>query len=943
MACRKPSVNDLYFEDTLKSKPKSKDSRFGIDISLRETVDALAASNNFDNSGFGKEQKLADLRKINLAFSDKAQIIGKRSIVITGDIFGPKESSRVGEAIVARQNEIIPDTFRLVGGYYWTVDDTDSVLIYLRGLESFPFEIVDYDLSKDEATTLKDINNAQLPPGAIDSFWTGGIIESGTATTFATQQWILFRANAAFFRRIVKTSQPITEPPNNQLEYVYAKSQKGGERANVEMGPKVVVNLAEEVKYSEEMWKTFVNGGIFERRQYPSLFPAPQDQWFSDYAFEIQLPFSKKELVKFAGINKPSSANVDLEYNFFVESYEKAIKNVDERLLPNLYVISTELEAITHNKLFDDHINLLIGKKEKAKPPGRISSKASVDIQKFLGDYYESYAVKIPKIGDRIRTELAPRFGNLVIPISNVSILKKYEENKELYPMYAEIEFSTDKTTVFSDILTHSKFDLAFIARSLRDVAADSAPASSYISAVELMEQTIDDRGIPVTQKVTSLERSNYRTWNIMKWIENFPALEEAVLRTDIATDFTGTDVSVYFTSDSSQTDFNDAQQLFFKQLSNIIFVGKLRKLILDKFRTYEDMLKGKLAYSETVFYRIERSLNGKVIQSIYIANTNKEETLKYIDTQVRYNERYTYSIFAYQAVIGTKYRYDDAKAQGDIGWCKVSQQPDVWLVEVPYYTYVGTIVDDPPPAPDVELIPYKGQSDTMKAWLNGGIGDYYLDPVTILPTDEDIITNIRIAKNLDNKEKIRYKSDDHSGVFQVFRTEVHPSSYKDFNGKMIAAVNTDVFASSLMKASSAAYETKLKSNKKYWYCFRTVDNHGHISNPTAIFQVELVEDKGMVFPRIEVVGFKSAVDKEKSKSGRKHILIRPKLQHVLVNEEKTDIVGVDSVRDVKSVTLGVADESLWGKKFLVRFKSRQSGRMLELKLTFNNEFVRNN
>jgi hypothetical protein len=84
-----------------------------------------------------------------------------------------------------------------------------------------------------------------------------------------------------------------------------------------------------------------------------------------------------------------------------------------------------------------------------------------------------------------------------------------------------------------------------------------------------------------------------------------------------------------------------------------------------------------------------------------------------------------------------------------------------------------------------------------------------------------------------------------------------------------------------------------------------------------------------------------SAVKKERRKDGRKYVLIRPKLSQTLVNEGKTGIIDADSVRDLNSVTLGVSDDSVWGKRFLIRFKSKQSGRILEVKLGFDNQFVK--
>ena len=76
-------------------------------------------------------------------------------------------------------------------------------------------------------------------------------------------------------------------------------------------------------------------------------------------------------------------------------------------------------------------------------------------------------------------------------------------------------------------------------------------------------------------------------------------------------------------------------------------------------------MLSGKRAPSETIFYRIEKRLNGEIVQEFFIPNTPGIDMFEYIDTQVMYGmsidrddfNRYDYTIYDGRMVIGNDYR----------------------------------------------------------------------------------------------------------------------------------------------------------------------------------------------------------------------------------------------------------------------------------------------
>ena len=142
--------------------------------------------------------------------------------------------------------------------------------------------------------------------------------------------------------------------------------------------------------------------------------------------------------------------------------------------------------------------------------------------------------------------------------------------------------------------------------------------------------------------------------------------------------------------------------------------------------------------------------------------------------------------------------------------------------------------------------------------------------------------------------------------------------------------------------STAPAFVDNIQPNRKYWYCARSIDIHENISNPTYIFEIEMVDNKGQMYLRHKVVNFAPQVLNYK-KTGRKVLAIEPRsIQRyynttnppspVALNEVPTsNILGTSEVYDTSSI---------WNKKFKVRITSKKTGRKIDLNLTFKNTGV---
>ena len=80
--------------------------------------------------------------------------------------------------------------------------------------------------------------------------------------------------------------------------------------------------------------------------------------------------------------------------------------------------------------------------------------------------------------------------------------------------------------------------------------------------------------------------------------------------------------------------------------------------------------------------------------------------------------------------------------------------------------------------------------------------------------------------------------------------------------------------------ANSASHKDTIQTNKKYYYTFRTVDFHGNVSNPSPIYEVELVDDEGRRYLLVKICELEAPKPYEYEKTVRKMIGIRPGVLH---------------------------------------------------------------
>ena len=412
--------------------------------------------------------------------------------------------------------------------------------------------------------------------------------------------------------------------------------------------------------------------------------------------------------------------------------------------------------------------------------------------------------------------------------------------------------------------------------------------------------------------------------------------------------------------------DLNEDKNVIYQKLVGAALKMKVLQRYKEVRRTYEDIVTGKPAYTEDLFYKIvkykKQGNTFKPLQHILIPNTSDLDIAEYVDTQLKYSktdqEVYKYEVYAQRIVFGSKYKYlwayddggtievnnqkydyitvinpqnpqlspssleefysEDDNLAGINGAIKdegyefsakviVQVDPLIKIIEDKIITTPDIMIMDVPPVPpSVDIIPYRAVNNRLKFLLFGSSDRYREAPVSILDSDTAAFEKV-LAAQISPDGLVEFGSDDPVQSFQIFRLKSRPTSYSDFT--LYNTFDGNVF------------EEKILPNTKYYYTFRAIDIRGNVSNPTPVYEVELIDEKGAVKPNIKTIDITPKIPQKKFREVQKYLYIKPSLQQLF----STSADNIDSI---------FSDEQT-KKKYKIRLTSKSSGKKIDLNLSF--------
>lgn len=743
--------------------------------------------------------------------------------------------------------------------------------------------------------------------------------------------------------------------------------------------------------------------------------------YYEDHSFSSKAAISNEVTKMFAGelVQNDAVADINPVYNFTSPFWEKATRNF--KLFPG----AGEQESI-NNELAIGNIYAYAFNKNK-------DEKIKFEFNK--------YGSQLLYCGLDVDSTEAVKYSNLYFMSPMSSFSKKIDDVKNQFPMYNEIDFKSEPMGELGIMLKESGMLLEFYETLLSYIYHANRPApdltadelnfifASYdeLEAVGVLNagfftsfepNITNNRSIATKYKkpaALSSSPESYKIqnepvgdYNFLRWLETYIQYLDAPNRNwnpSRSYSFI-TRHTKFFDTEGGSLAKTGMQDFTPKKIFALAkFMPKFQDFVQTKTRALHDIFSAdknpdKKAYSETIMYRIQKvdAETNTVLQNIFIPPDALQDTISYIDTQVKYGTAYQYSILATKIVIGTEYKYnaytnnpnnpepyasiaegtkmpgkdmlygestqffpefistgypifvsnndagDGSSQYNGLSVIEVKYRPSVRIIEVPYYSETEVaILDNPPMPPLANIYPLSGQKNKLLLTLENQTGERDMVPIPIQADDSYFFDVIRFFQKRFTRVKdgslfdptLRFKADDVALEYQIFKlVGKKPTSYGSFSNALMTTLSMENF--------QTGYEDTIATNTKYYYTFRTIDRHLNLSNPTPVYEVEMVEDSGVTYPIITIIeDFDIPKQHMDSKPFKRHLMIDAADQQIFLNEgltgidkDQTALTGIDPV-------LGTAEKSLWNNKlFKFRIKSKQTGKTIDLNLRFNTKNI---
>ena len=266
--------------------------------------------------------------------------------------------------------------------------------------------------------------------------------------------------------------------------------------------------------------------------------------------------------------------------------------------------------------------------------------------------------------------------------------------------------------------------------------------------------------------------------------------------------------------------------------------------------------------------------------------------------------------------------------------------QPSIRLIEIPMLQKTYRILDNPPASVNPVPYFYNDNSNRLNFELYYQTPTADLYPRVILESDETVKAQYLHGHDFIPITTIDYTFASVSPVtaIQVYRLPYKPRNFKEFAGNLYKTISLKV-PNSNYAYTTAIFDDIVKSNKKYYYLFRAVNELGIAGDVNTIIEAEMVNDGGYKYANFETL-FEEDLEipshKETSLNFQKLFQITPRMSQVNLDSTLTSIQNT-SEEEYDKVKIGTAEDLIWGKTFKIRLTSKKTGKKIDLNIKYEN------
>ena len=666
-------------------------------------------------------------------------------------------------------------------------------------------------------------------------------------------------------------------------------------------------------------------------------------------------------------------------YDFYIKNYEDVLSSVElnENLIPNLYTITVEnsKELSADNKIHKfNTLNNRIADEVRAVSGSTITGLNQVY------NLLDQWSRKVLTLTSEERQIFVKQNKNLIFSLDELegNLLKEIETVSNLYPIKIKVNLDLRENSEVSEVIKNARSDKSILNKIVDSsiLYETGATSSETLPSGEIV--TLRNPSLIRKMDFISFnpKRQDYADLSIKSWDfarllgRNYQSQDE--LKTSL---------------DTYNPTFTETFDAAFSGVYPLILKLNIDNMI-DKYdRTFEEILLGKPCFSNIVAYKISKFEVNRAnridvnnpLQNYYFSNSLELDKFLLNDTQVKYGKTYRYIVYSYKLVFGNSYSYEikapaiigqpqvvnlnaglntppenqarpvtplgienenkqeigsvslvipkridpgpkvvDA-VDSDMANIEISKKPELKLFEIPIFESENIKVRDSAPIPpDMKFDTYINDSTSLNISLERMFGEYKETPIQILRTDEKFIFRMSDENGL-----VDYKGDDSIEYFELYRTKNAPINYQSF-GEPYRLIKTSTAENELARTPEVTILDKLDENEKYYYFSRAIDVHNNLSNPSFVYEVEIVSNSGAIYPIIRVYNFPEPI-KKNFKDVNKYIRIYPSYNQTLINGEE---------RGIRNLKLGSSD-SIWSKRFKFRFTSYNSGKKIDIDVRF--------